>query len=73
MPVRLLTAPSQSAGWEYEGYAIVDRGWVGSQDFVVSVSKDWKCKPKGGWTNNSQLVLYRRRAEPGAAPEPARR
>jgi hypothetical protein len=62
VPVRLLTAPGQSAGWDYAGYAIVDRGWASSQDLVVSVSKDWKRKPEGGWTNNSQLLLYRRSA-----------
>jgi hypothetical protein len=64
-PVRLFTAPSQSAGWEYADYAIVDRGRAGCQDLVVSACKDWKRKPKGGWTNKSQLVLYRRRAESG--------
>ncbi len=59
-PVRLLTAPAQSGEWKYEAYAIMDRGRTGTQDLVVSVNKDWKRRPKGGWTNNSQLVLYRR-------------
>jgi hypothetical protein len=60
-PVRLLTAPAQSGGWEYNGYAVADRGRAGRQDIVVGVTKDWKRKPEGGWTNNSQLVLYRRK------------
>ena len=72
-PVRLLAAPAQSGEWRFDGYAVVDRGRAGHQDLVVSVSKDWKRKPAGGWANDSQLVLYRRKAEPGAAPDPAPR
>nr|WP_261363217.1 VCBS repeat-containing protein [Gemmata palustris] len=60
-PVRLLTAPAQSDGWEYEGFAVADRGRAGHQDLVVSVSKDWKRKPEKGWTNKSQLVHFRRK------------
>jgi hypothetical protein len=60
-PVRLLTAPAQSMGWQFDGYAVVDRGRAGRQDLVVSVSKNWQRNPKGGWSNNSQLLLYRRK------------
>jgi hypothetical protein len=63
-PARLLAAPAQSDRWEYDGYAILNRGQAGRQDLVVSVSKDWKRKPEGGYTNKSQLVLFRRRADP---------
>jgi hypothetical protein len=72
-PVRLLTAPAQSARWEYADYAIVDRGPAGCQDLVVSVCKDWKRDPKRGGTNNSQLVLYPRRVDPSVPPHPARK
>lgn len=70
-PVRLLAAPAQSGEWQYGGYAVVDRGRAGHQDLVVSVNKNWNRNPKGGWTNDSHLVLYRRKAEPVAAPDPA--
>ena len=71
LPVRLLTAPAQSAEWKYEAYAIVDRGSAGDQDVMVSVTKDWKRMPKSGWINKSQLVLYQRRVEPSVSPRPA--
>jgi len=60
-PVKLLPVPAQTEGWHYDAFAPVDRGSAGRQDLVVSVSKDWNRKTKGGWTNKSELVLYRRR------------
>ncbi len=59
-PVRLLEAPSQSDGWQYNGFAVRNLGQTGLQELVVSVSKDWVRKPTGGWTNKSRLMLYRR-------------
>lgn len=61
-PVRLLTAPAQSAEWQYTGYALVDRGRAERPDLVVSVHRSWD---KGDrWTQSGQLWLFRRRAEP---------
>jgi hypothetical protein len=68
-PVRLLAAPAQAGGWQFDGYAVLDRGRNGRPDIVVSVSKDWDRKPEGGWTNDSRLWLYRRGAEPVAAAD----
>ena len=68
-PVRLLTAPAQADGWRFDGYAIRDRGGAGRPDLVVSVSRNWHRQPKRGWTNDSRLWLYRRKAEPPATPD----
>ena len=71
-PVRLLNAPAQSEGWQYEGFAVMDRGKARDSDLVVSVSKNWKSSPTGSWTNDSRLVLFPRNAKLGAAPEAGR-
>jgi hypothetical protein len=71
-PVRLLAAPAQSAGWQYEGYAVADRGRSDRPDLVVSVSRNWRRGPDGGWAGDSRLVLFRRKADPTVVTDAGR-
>jgi VCBS repeat protein len=56
---RILALP---APWELNACSVVDWGQDGRLDLVVSMARDWKRKPDGGWSVESQLWLYRRRA-----------
>jgi hypothetical protein len=57
-PVRLLTIPEP---WQLDAFTVVDRGYNGQLDLVVSVSKNLRHNPKHGYFDvDSQLWLYRR-------------
>jgi hypothetical protein len=62
---RLLTIAEP---WELNAFAVVDRNRDGRSDVVVSLTRGWTRKEDGGWSSESQLWRYRRRAEPAAAP-----